>query len=71
MRITEEEVRRAGRLMCRMSWTDEELALVIKVNKLVIAYLEERGATWRRDATELRRELYTFEGFALARQRKV
>lgn len=71
MRITEEEARLAGGLMDNMSWTDEELALVIKVNKLVIAYLEERGATWRLDMSYLRKELYEFEGFVLARQRKV
>ncbi len=70
MRITEEEARTAGELVSKISWTDNELTLMIRTIKLVVAHLEGRGPTWQRDVVFLRRELYDFEGFVLARQRE-
>lgn len=69
MRITEEEARNAGELtLQRDSWTDEELALIIKVNKLVTAYLWGKGSKWQLALTPIGEELRVFEGFVRARK---
>lgn len=69
MQITEEEAKIAGKLADNISWTDKELALVIKTTKLVIAYMEGRGPTWQRDTVWLYRELSSFNGFVATRKR--
>lgn len=69
IQITEEEAKIAGELADNMSWTDKELALVIKAIKLIIAYMEGRGPTWKRDLVFLRRELDSFNSFVAARER--
>ncbi len=48
-------------------WTDKELALIIRTNKLVIAYLESKGPEWELAVSPLMRELHTFKGFVDAR----
>lgn len=70
MRITEAEMRHAGELTQKCdSWTNKEIALVIKANKLVIAYLESKGIRWQLALTPLRSELESFQGFVDARKR--
>lgn len=69
MRITEGEARLAGEVMGNLSWTNEELTIVIKTTRLVIAYLEGKGLAWQRDVSFLRRELHDFEDFVAARKR--
>jgi len=78
MRISEEEFKRAGELeegiavgvlKQKFGHSNEELANIIKAKKLVLAYLEGRGARWQLALTPLRHELYTLEGFVEARKR--
>lgn len=79
MRITEEEFKRAGELeegiavgvlKEKYSHSNEELANIIKAKKLVLAYLEGRGARWHLAVVPLRHELYQLEGFVDARKRE-
>ena len=78
MRITEEEFKRAGELeegiavgvlKEKYAHSNEELANIIKVKKLVQAYLQGRGERWRLALTPLLHELYQLEGFVEARKR--
>lgn len=69
MRITEEEARHAGELTQKHEgWTDKELALIIRTNKLMIAYLKGKGPEWHLALTPLFRELDTFKNFVSARK---
>lgn len=70
MQITEETARHAGELTQKHEgWTDKELALLIKVNKLVIIYLEGKGPRYELALTPLIMELNNFKGFVSARKR--
>ena len=78
MRITEAEFKRTGELeegiavgvlKEQQGHTNEELANIIKVKKLVMAYLQGRGERWRLALTPLCHELYALEGFVESRKR--
>jgi len=70
VRITEEEARHAGELTRKIDrWTDEDLALIIKTDKLVIAYLEGKGQGWQLALSPLWKELNVFKSFVVARKR--
>lgn len=69
MQITEEIARHAGELTRKHEgWTDKELALLIKVNELVIAYLLGKGPRHELALTPLIMELNSFKGFVWARK---
>lgn len=69
MQVTEEEAKQAGELSGKYQWTDEELALMVKANKLIIAYLKGKGPEWQLALTPLREELRMYEGFVTTRKR--
>lgn len=68
MRITKEEMKYAGKLIDNRNWTDQELALLVQANKLVIAYLQERGPEWELAYKPLMHELRSLEGFAAKKE---
>lgn len=69
MRITEQEAKLAGFLTTKMEgWTDEDLDLIIKTDRMVIAYLQGKGPEWALALTPLYREIDTFQGFVDARK---
>lgn len=70
MNITEDEFRRAGEIAKQMSWNDEELRLLIKVHKLLVAFLEGKGPAIHLMLVPLRMDLNEFEDFADARKLK-
>lgn len=78
MIISQDEFKRAGELeegiavgvlKQKRIHDNEELANIIKVKKLVMAYLQGRGERWRLALTPLIHELYNLEGFVEARRR--
>ena len=69
MNITEKDARLAGELTKKHEgWTDKELRLIIRVEKLVIAFLGNRGPKWELATSPLRMELRQFKGFVEARK---
>lgn len=69
MKITLESAKRAGELIRNnMSWTNEELTLIIETQEIVLAYIEGMGPTWELAAIPLRTELETFKSFMFARK---
>lgn len=69
MQITSESAGHAGELVRGyISWTDEELILIIKTQEIVLAYIEGRGPTWELAATPLRTDLETSKNFMSARK---
>lgn len=67
MKITEDDAKRAGRIAPQFSYTDEELAILIKTTTIALAFLGTRGPEWGLATTPLRHELYKLEGFASSR----
>lgn len=69
MKITEQSMRKAALMAGQISWTDDELAKLITANKLVVAYLQQRGL-WMDLATRpLKEELRVLERYMSARQK--
>lgn len=68
MKITPEEARRAGGLSSNVQFTDAELALVVSVEELVVAFLEGKGLKWYLAITPLRQELEQLEHFVTIRR---
>lgn len=69
MKITFKSAEHAGELVRRhISWTNEELTLIIETQEIVLAYIEGKGPTWELAAIPLRTELETFKSFMFARK---
>ncbi len=65
----EKEAALAGELTKKYEgWTDKELRLIIRIEKIVIAFLENKESKWGLATSPLRSELDVFEGFVKARK---
>lgn len=49
-------------------WTDKELRLIIRIEKIALAFLENKGPEWGLVTSPLGSELRTFKGFVEARK---
>lgn len=65
-----EEARFAGEMSRNFSWTDTELALVVSITEITVAFLEGKGQKWSLALIPLRQELEQLKGFVRARKRK-
>ncbi len=64
------EMRRAGRLLNKQTWTDKELVLVIAGLEHAIPYMEEAGG-FEHSLFFLRQQYANFLGFQEARKRRI
>lgn len=69
MRLTLEAAETCGKLADKMSWTDEELDMLIKAQEFVVRFLEPRGLRWMLALNPLRSQLELLKNFKLERKR--
>lgn len=70
MKVILEEAEFAGKISRSFSWTDTELALVVSITEITVAFLEGKGQEWSLALIPLRQELVQLKGFVRARKQK-
>lgn len=69
MRITVADMERAGSAYQKMSFSDEELTLLVKSISLTLGFLNRAGPKWALAAIPLRHKLIEFEDLVDARKK--
>ncbi len=69
MTLQNDDFKLAAVLANHISWSDDNLDLLITVQNLVVTYLNSRGRKWDLASTPLKAELEMFKNFKLERKR--